>query len=335
MRLFGLGYYDTWYYFHLDYSWVNGALLFFYVKSQLFPDFKFDRKDLVHLIPLAIQIPISIFVRFQNFYWDGTRESLSWAGYWGYVVWMNYPSIYVIASLLIIIYAYKALLLIRNPESGKGLNQKRLSWIKRILGAFAIYFSLVLSILIVDLLIYNVALGNNYFYFTRFFYYPFFGGLALLTYWLGMEGFRRKDDPGLVQKAELSNEERMQLEALSQKLKTQMQEEKWYSEPELSLSDLAERLDVKPYLLSRCFSEILNQRFSDYVNVLRVNEVESKLRDPENEKYTLLSLAMDAGFNSKSSFNRAVQKHLGLSPNELRKRMEGFNSENDTTKENS
>jgi AraC-like DNA-binding protein len=46
--------------------------------------------------------------------------------------------------------------------------------------------------------------------------------------------------------------------------------------------------------------------------------VQRLLEDPANSKYTLLSLAMDAGFNSKSSFNRAIKKQLGISPSELK-----------------
>jgi len=50
-----------------------------------------------------------------------------------------------------------------------------------------------------------------------------------------------------------------------------------------------------------------------------VKEVSALMQDPDNDKYTLLSLAYEAGFNSKSSFNRAVKKHLGVSPSELKR----------------
>ena len=121
LRLFGVGYYDTWYYFMLDYSWVHGPLLYFYVKAQLEPKFRFQRKDLIHFIPLAIQVGFSIFVRIQNLYWDGTRESLSWLGYWGYLVWMNLSTIYFVASILIIIYAQKSTILLHKKSNGRRL----------------------------------------------------------------------------------------------------------------------------------------------------------------------------------------------------------------------
>jgi AraC-like DNA-binding protein len=54
------------------------------------------------------------------------------------------------------------------------------------------------------------------------------------------------------------------------------------------------------------------------VNEYRVKEFQRLLENADNSKYTLLSLAMQAGFNSKSSFNRAVKKHLGIAPSDLK-----------------
>ena len=108
LRLFGLGHYDGWYYVMIDLSWVHGALLYFYTKAQTQPNFRFSRKDLIHFLPVVLQVIISVFVRLQNLYWDGTKESLSWLGYHAYIVWMNNSTIYIVASILIIFYAYQS-----------------------------------------------------------------------------------------------------------------------------------------------------------------------------------------------------------------------------------
>ena len=318
LRLLGLGYYDIWYYFMLDLSWITGALLYFYVKAQTVPDFRLKQSDSIHFLPLLVQVICSVFVRLQNLYWDGTRESLTWLGYWGYVVWMNYSTIYIVASILIIIYAVKSERLLLAPVDGVRIDPKRNQWLKRIILSFKVYFSLVLLILLVDLLVYNVSLGKNYFYFTRFYYYPFFAGISLLTYWIGMEGFRRKDYKGLSKEVELDEGKKGELEQIASRMEILMKEEKLYSEPELTLNALAERLEVKPYLVSQALKEICQTKFSDYINAKRVDELVRLLEDPQNAKFTLLSLALEAGFNSKSSYQRAVKKHLGKSPSELR-----------------
>lgn len=318
LRLFGLGYYDSWYYVMLDLSWIHGALLYFYVKAQTQPNFRLKTSDWIHFVPVVLQIAISIFVRMQNLYWDGTRESLTWLGYYGYAVWMNKPTIYIVASILIILYAYKAQTLLQAVGSTVEIQTTKRAWIKRIIRSFLIYFALVLAVLLLDLIVFSSANAGSYFYFTRFYYYPFFVGIAMLTYWIGMEGFSRRNDPELTLKKVIPTETSEKLKEISIRLEAAMQEDKLYKNQELSLQSLAKQLNIKPYLISKSLSEIFNKRFNDYVNEYRVKEVQALLSDASNSKYTLLSLAMEAGFNSKSSFNRAIKKQLGISPSELK-----------------
>ena len=317
VAFFGVGDYDGWYYVLIDLSWVNGPLLYFYVLALVRPRTSLRKKDGIHFLPVTLQVCMSVFVRLQNLYWDGTRESLTWAGYWGYVVWMNYPTIYIVASLLIVGYAIAALRVLQVPEPGVMIDLNQAQWIKRIVLSFALYFALVCAVLVVDLI---AALGTNYYYFTRFFYYPFFGGLSILTYWIGIEGYRRMDAQGLIIKREASPAVQLQLNDIASRLERMMEDDKLFTDPHLSLHSVADRLDVKPYLLSRSLNETLDSRFNDYINALRVKEVKRLVQDPENDRYTLLSLAIQAGFNSKSSFNRSVKKHLGIPPGALRAR---------------
>jgi len=318
MRLFGLGYYDGWYYFMLDLSWIHGALIYFYTKAQTEPGFRFKKKDIIHFLPVVVQIGISLFVRLQNLYWDGTRESLSWLGYNAYSVWMNNSTIYLVASVLIIWYAYKSKGLIASVHQNFEISDTKLAWIKRIIYAFLLYFTLVLLVLLVDLIVFKSYNNGSYFYFTRFYYYPFFIGMGFITYWIGLEGFSRRNDPELSIRSSLGPEELKRLNAIAEKMVSVMAKDKLYKDQELSLQSLAKQLNVKPYLVSKSLGEVLNKRFNDFVNEYRVKEVQSLLQDSNNSKYTLLSLAMEAGFNSKSSFNRAIKKHLGVSPSELK-----------------
>lgn len=320
MRLFGLGYYDTFYYFMLDLSWVNGALLYFYVRAQIEPGFRITKRHWIHFVPLVIQIAISIFVRIQNLYWDGTKESLSYLGYWGYHIWMNHATIYIVASMLIIGYSIAARRLLQKPLNGIVVAVDRSKWLKRIILAFQVYFSILLAVILADLVFHRLFSKEWYYYFGRFYYYPIFGGIAILTYWLGLEGFKRKDDVGLKVLPVLSDEDDKLLGSIAEQLDQKMKAENLYLDPELSLGSLAEILEVKPYLLSRCLNEWHKKKFTDYVNELRVDEVRRLLADPKKSHYTLLALAYESGFNSKSSFNRAVRKYLGVSPSQLKEK---------------
>ena len=287
MRLFGIGYYDSWYYIMLDLSWVNGALLYFYVLAQVTPNFKIEKKDWIHFLPLFVQIICSVFVRAQNIYWDGTRESLSWLGYWGYVVWMNNSTIYIVASSLIIFYAFKAEKVLKKQEENPSILLQNIAWLKRIILSFKVYFVVILAILLVDLFVYNILYDTSYFYFTRFYYYPFFLGLAILTYWVGIEGFRRKDSVRFTIKNTISKSEKEKLQEIALAIKLEIEEHHLYRDPELSINLLAEKLGVKPYLISKCLNEIFDKKFTDFINEYRVAEVKKLIENPQNEKYIL------------------------------------------------
>jgi len=105
-------------------------------------------------------------------------------------------------------------------------------------------------------------------------------------------------------------------EALHERLTELMKSEKLYTESELSLSELANRLNTLSNYLSQVINDKEGKNFYDYINTLRIEEFKTLVSRPENRKYTLLSLSYDCGFNSKSSFNKNFKKVTGLSPSE-------------------
>ncbi len=111
---------------------------------------------------------------------------------------------------------------------------------------------------------------------------------------------------------ELSNEHFQQLTKL-------MQEEKLYTNASLSLGDLAHALELHPNYLSQIINEKGGKSFYDFVNNYRVQEFKSLLVLPENKNFTLMTLAYDCGFNSKSSFNRYFKKLTGQTPSQFAK----------------
>lgn len=106
-------------------------------------------------------------------------------------------------------------------------------------------------------------------------------------------------------------------ELLHRQLGLVMTDEKLYRESELSLADLALRLNTQPNYLSQVINEREGKNFYDYVNTLRIEEFKRVAASPESRKYTLLALAEQCGFNSKSSFNRYFKKVTGQSPSEF------------------
>lgn len=103
------------------------------------------------------------------------------------------------------------------------------------------------------------------------------------------------------------------------KLVERMVNEKLYKDPELNLNHVAQLLDVHPNILSQTINSIENKNFYDYINRQRIEEFIRIAGLPENQKYTILSLAFESGFNSKTSFNRNFKKYMDCSPREFLK----------------
>jgi len=110
--------------------------------------------------------------------------------------------------------------------------------------------------------------------------------------------------------------------ALEDALVQAMERDRYYRDPDLALPELAARLDTTPHKLSEVLNAQLEQSFYDFVNGYRVHEVQQRLADDRSGAVTLLSLALDAGFASKSTFNSVFKKCTGRTPSEYRRSLE-------------
>ena len=105
-----------------------------------------------------------------------------------------------------------------------------------------------------------------------------------------------------------------------EKLTQLMEQDQLYKNANLSLRDLAKELNLHPNYLSQIINEKGGVSFYDYINTYRVEEFKKLIEIPENKKFTLMSLALDCGFNSKSSFNRNFKKITGQIPSQFVKK---------------
>ncbi len=101
---------------------------------------------------------------------------------------------------------------------------------------------------------------------------------------------------------------------IHENLQKMMDEKKVFLNPELTLSELAGQLAVHPNHLSQVINSMESKTFYDYINGRRIEEFKRIVALPANQKYTLLALAFECGFNSKTAFYRNFKNVTGLSP---------------------
>jgi AraC-like DNA-binding protein len=94
--------------------------------------------------------------------------------------------------------------------------------------------------------------------------------------------------------------------------------EKLYQLPELTLQELADKLDYPSYQVSFTINEGLKKSFYDLINGYRVEEAKRLLTDEKSKNFTILSVGFEAGFNSKTTFNTVFKKFTGQTPTEYR-----------------
>ncbi len=104
------------------------------------------------------------------------------------------------------------------------------------------------------------------------------------------------------------------LESYKAKLKNLMEKEQAFFDPQLTLRSLATMMEIPPNHLSQLLNEGFNQNFSEFVNAYRLEAFQQKVADPQYRHLTILALAFDSGFNSKTVFNTFFKKKMSQTP---------------------
>ena len=159
-------------------------------------------------------------------------------------------------------------------------------------------------------------------------YYPVELGLVLFSYWIVLHGYHQvKVLPGKPRAMQPTADD---IHARHfARLREAMEVEKYYLDPELSLSKVSASTGIPVKTISAVLNQHRNMGFADFVNTYRVKEVSERMLDPANRQFTLSSLALDSGFNSQATFQRVFKNVTGLSPRAYM--LEQAQNVNDTT----
>jgi len=314
-------------------------LLYLQVKYLLTSHTSFQPKDLFHFTPFLVSIGL-----FLNIFFMPTQEKIEL--FENRTPYLQTIEIILneVISLQGIVYSILAILLIKKYQAKikdyvssaqknnikilyVGISLNLLSWSMGIADVHLRYFNIELGIdlfavtyLILVLVIYAIsyaALKSAEIF-----------KLDLQTEFIGAKAIKkivqRSADDNIASEGKYVAEEstesleeaNRELTRLNDKLLAYIEQEKPYLNPELSLPGLASSIDISRNQLSNVINQIHQKNFYEFVNQYRIDEVKKLMIDPSNKHLKLMSLAYDAGFNSKATFNRIFKQMTNLTPSQ-------------------
>jgi AraC-like DNA-binding protein len=292
------------------FEFLGGPLLFLYIRA-LITKAKFNRKDLLHFLP-ALLVAIFLIP-----YYLQSREyklvSLSATD------WYRARSALVITQFLI----YLVLMVIMLVKYSRSLKKQPGPYEKAVLVQIRFLVISFISLWVVGILRYAFDLQFPQYMHQTVLILPL--GATIIVYILAYLGLRNsevltgREEPPAVKKYEKSTLTPERAERYLQRLQHTMESEKLYTDGNLTLQKLAAKLSIPAQHLSQVVNEHCQQNILDFINGHRVEEAKRRLLDPEKKHLSILAIAEDVGFNSKSSFNAVFKKHTNLTPSEFRK----------------
>jgi AraC-like DNA-binding protein len=185
-------------------------------------------------------------------------------------------------------------------------------------------WAVVMGLSVISLFIIIGLLINDFFGFVShdFKATMIYSAFALLPFYFAFIAIRQKIlySPELPapKKYEDSTLDTHQSKNYSVQLIALMERDKPFMDGRLTINDLAAKMNVPPKHLSQVINENFNQNFFTYINYHRVEEAKLRIRDNKYNHLKLISIGIDCGFNTKSSFNSTFKKFTGLTPSKFK-----------------
>jgi AraC-like DNA-binding protein len=301
---------------------LHGPMLYLYILYSLRPNHKFNWKIYIHFVPALLSWLLLIeFI----FFYSAEEQLMVIRGEVD-----NYASFFSISIVAIIIsgiaYPIYSYILLNKHQNFISTNFSykeliNLNWLK-----YCIWGIGIIYLVVAFLKPLNSWTGIEIDFNTDMIVYSL---VILFIFFLGYFGIRhqgifssdnRSDrivEPktaGEYKKSGLKEEDAVKY---YKELLELMEQKKPFLEPKLTLSNLADELDISVNHLSQIINQYEEKNFFDFVNIYRVDEFKKRVLDPANDNYSILAIALDSGFNSKSSFNQVFKKLTGETPSQF------------------
>jgi AraC-like DNA-binding protein len=305
-------------------SFTYGPLLYLYVRHMANPSLKYQPWHTLHFVPFFVFFAVSVIFRNISFF-----DDLS-----GFFTIDRFTPLRIIYSacffLSVTIYSILSFIQIRRHQVHlrdivSFTSEKiTLNWMKILSITFYVGYIVIFILGGIDIIAGLVPFDPYIltFIFIAFFSFAYSFYAIRQPEMLDYPVVQREEDdfavhPG-AEKYAKSGLRKEQAEAYLTKLLSYMDDEKPYLDGDLTIHHLAQKTGIPRHYITEVLNEKYGRNFFTFVNEYRVREVISRINDPKYQHYTILAIAFDAGFNSKSTFNTIFKAYTGNTPSEYR-----------------
>ena len=294
--------------------------LYFFIKYLTYPNYKWKTTDYLFFLPVTIEF----LLRLYKFSFYATGDLLSESVRDSYNFWGN--TLELFGAIFSLVVSLKSIRSLKEYETNLRANYsevetRSLSWLRNILiaGLLLTFIWLIVTISDYGFLPFNETLAQISLL-----------GLSALIYWVGYSMIIRQElletpifaiSNAKVASVSETTELSIKADEYYKQLINLMTLDKVYQDSNLNMTILSEKTGLSNSYLSQIINQKEGKNFFDFINGYRVKDVQEKIIDPKFEHYTILAIAQEAGFKSKSTFNNFFKKTTGKTPSEYRKQV--------------
>ena len=305
--------------FHLNNNWIwrvslladctiylFGPLLYLYFRRLVFKHDPKNTLSLLHYIPallLFLYFGYTLGIPMKEYFAKKNHATLFYV----------YLLMEVAAVTSLITYTFLSYKIVKHIKK----TDNPVVSLKHKLASYITYILIGIGLMIVCWIISIIKIYGLHSYDTLITYKLLWICMTIFLFIVGYFSFTQPEIIRLPVEKKTAQKDRLrkdEIEKIKQKLNQLIEEEEIYIRSDLSLKLLAKKVETSANNLSWLLNSVYGKTFYEFVNEFRVKAFLSKIKEGEHKKQTILAIAMDSGFNSKSTFNKSFKMIMNDTP---------------------
>lgn len=306
---------------------LHGPFLYLYISVLVNEKPQFDRRNLLHFIPFILFNTFLLISQLFPEMSEGIRLDHVEPAHSAPFLFNFFLLLTVLSGPVYFIFSIRLfrkldIIIFNNFSKSENIN---LDWLRKLVYSFGAIWTVLMAFATIHhaFQLFSWAFCTNGLFFSLSFFVILIGYFGLKQ----KEIFIQYPDPKTEYVTERKKKyagvllKEVDAELYVSKIQHFMSIEKPYMDANLTLPELAAKLEIPSHYLSRVINEKLGLNFFDFINKYRIEEVKVKIANPEFNHLSLLGIAFESGFNTKSAFNRVFKKLTGLTPSEYKSQL--------------